>query len=198
MRFESHDWDATSMFMTPRTFKKSLTVIDGSSLETLNRCRTSVMRNIFSSVIPMVDTMKISLSNERILKHLMNEGYIPSVNKCVRRVTNSFYGYVNSDNKWVELCLPSIEVVRAYWQLLLETVVTNQDNIFVDTFQCILSLYPRIHTSSCLLCNMNVPGDSMHDDTHCCYCNDSKSNTVHLKSNFGSPYIHLIPLVECR
>ena len=49
-----HDWDCISKFMTPLDLKKTLACCSVRSKESLTRCRTTVMKNIFRPVWPTV------------------------------------------------------------------------------------------------------------------------------------------------
>lgn len=194
MNLLEHDWEAISKYTTPKDLKQVIKKCSPSSLESLNRCRSVFVQNMFSVVSLTISELKRSgTSNIDILIQYLSKGsFIPYLN--IKRINNCQFGYVE-DGEWKELPLPRTDIIRDYWnQMTLGSKKTHE--ALNDTFQEILLLFPGKKVK-CKCCEWTLPITDMHDE-NCVYCENKIAN-LKLEVRFNRPmYVETKKKIICN
>lgn len=176
-----YTWESLSRYIDLRTLEQLLAHCNQTSRSSYNRCRCTVLCNIFVAVH---DTIKHLLESgvqpESIVTQVLpSGGYIPHVDND-RTYTNDILGFLDERNKWVEWKTVSISTMRSFWDTTLPSRVLENASVRA-ALQSIVELVPTVRVS-CRECAWDIPMNSMYSEELCCYCHDQTrvSNPLHL------------------
>jgi hypothetical protein len=183
MELAEYNWESVSLYLTPKQLSRILEQRCLYTLESLTRCRTTVMKNMFTTCRRIVEFLSLSqaLSKSIFSDYLIPNGFVPSAPLDV--VSNDRFGFI-SKTVWVEWDVPSVNVMRRYWDLLILGTSKKEEDFFNQIFQNIVSLLPGPF-KVCRTCKWSVPETEMDTFCECCYCADKGSRDVLLDKNRG-------------
>lgn len=190
--FHEWDWDALSHMLTPANLKKLLTNSSPESAEYFLRVKSLVFFHMFKTLDYKINHFaKIPRSLVSVRKlfetDLMENGFIPHVPLRRSVVSNDFFGFVNDRGKWIEWNICSIEIMRLYWDNMLQSVTSTHKKFIDSVCQKILCLLPG-STQECQHCQWLVPASAMYSDHFCNYCHCKSQDGV-LKQFKTLPYL---------
>jgi len=187
------DWDSISHILTPSNLKKLLQNSTPASAEYFLRVKSLVFFHMFQTLDYKIMNFRKNQKSLDIIRKffeldLMKNGFIPDIPQNNTVVSNDFFGFLNEKGKWIEWSICSVEVMRFYWDNMLQNVGTNHRKSIEIVCQKILSLLPG-NCLECQNCHWKVPETSMHSDHVCIYCQCKDQEGV-LKQFKNLPYLH--------
>jgi hypothetical protein len=190
MNLLEYHWDAMSFILTPAALKNLLIHTNELSYEHYRRVKGSMMVRMFSLMWERFNCLTTTKTSQYIWENLLaSEGYIPI---CVPKnsISNDRFGFRDDQGKWCEWRIPSLQVIRLYWDNIFSGIDCKLQNILKTICAQLIATLPGSH-HTCQCCHWNIPESEMHSQTTCTYCYDYQKYP-HLKldlTNSGIPFI---------
>lgn len=190
-----YHWEAVSSFLNLQKLRQILSCTGSSSIQSFNRCRSTVIPNVVSTIESVVDEwIRGNIPLELIFtRYLPDFGLIPKI--AMESCSNRFI-FVDrrGAGTWQEWNIPSLDIVRLFWETQVTNGLTAAARFSIE--QCLqkwVLLLPG-DFQTCSLCQWTLPQSEMYNARMCSLCEiRSRLTSITLATTeSGVPYIQEI------
>ena len=193
--------------MTGSTWQALACVLTPSALKTLLRKQPLYLQNFWQQFPQIEGRLYIEMFQQALKRfallrsrgvtlqtiwetHMPQEGFIP-MSADGKTLTNDRFGYFcQKSGRWQEWQVVSVEVMRLFWDRLLNRMSCGQKTELSGLCQILLRTLPGHIFVCCYHCGWSLPQSAMHDEKKCNYCVTSqKYPQRELRKHQGTWYI---------